>query len=302
MIDKNLNQIRIGKPLKYIREKKDLSITAIAKDIISSSQLSRVEKHNQIPNTDSFIKLLFRLNISFEEFWRLSDDSYLTAHATTKNEIFAILRKKDPEQLKTTISRMDAYYNKYHDSYFNHMSCITKATLILCESNYDYSKVSDVLKPVSEYLLSIHSWFDYETELFSNCVYLYSLEEAIKIGNSTLDKIKNNFYVLVKSDNALARTLLLNLAIYSLSNEKYYYHAHSYSSAALSFPQSTDFSYNSLLAKIINQVACYKLKNLDYDEVYLANLINGFKLMQYDDLYKQCINFIIKHGITINNI
>jgi len=302
MTDKNLNQIRIGKTLKYIREKKNFSITATAKDIISPSQLSRVEKYGQIPNTDSFIKLLSRLNVSFEEFCRLSNDGYLKAQATTRNEVFDILRKKNQQQLKMAISKMDAYYDKYNDSYFNHMSCIIKATLILCESNYDYSKVLDVLKPVSEYLLSIHSWFDYETVLFANCVYLYSLEEAITIGNSALDKIKNNFYILVKNDNDLARTLLLNLATYALSDEKYYHYAHSYSSAALSFPQSTDFSYNSLLAKIVNQVACYKLGNIEYDEIYLANLVNGFKLMKFDDLYKQCVDFIIKHGITINNI
>jgi len=301
MASKTLHQIRIGETLKYIREEKDFSAAAIAKDIISKAQLSRIEKEGQTPNAESFIKLLYRLNVSFEEFCLLSDDDYLKIRTETREKIADVLRKKNPKQLKQAIKQMDTYYDKYKDSYFNHMSCVTRATLILGDSNYDYSKALDALKPVSDYLLSVDIWFDYEIALFINCIYLYPLEEAIVIGNKALEKFKNN-YILIKNDNDLARSLLLNLASYALSDEKYYHHAHGYSSAALSLPQSTHFLYSPLLAKIVNQVACYKLKNIEYDEVYLTNLINGFKLMKFDDLHKQCVDFITKHGITINDI
>jgi len=291
----------IGETLKYIREEKKIPANSIAKDILSTAQLSRIENQNQTPNADSFIRLLHRLNVSFEEFCLLSNDDYIKARVKTKNDIFDILRKKNTQQLKEAITQMDDYYNKHNDSYFNHLGCIVKATLILGESNYNYNEALKELKPVSDYLSSVDIWFGYEIRLFINCLYLYPLEKAIAIGNGALEKIKKN-YVLLKNDDEIARSLLLNLSSYALSDEKYYHYAHGYSSAALSLPQSSHLSYNSLLVKIVNQVACFKLENGEYDEVYLANLVNGFKLMKFDDLYKQCVDFINKHGIALSNI
>jgi len=291
----------IGETLKYIREEKKISANFVAKDILSKAQLSRIENQNQTPNADSFIKLLHRLNVSFEEFCLLSDNDYIKIRAKTKNDIFDMLRKKNTKQMKEAINQMDDYYDKYNDSYFNHLSCIIKATLILGESNYNYNEALKVLKPVSDYLSSVDIWFDYEIGLFINCMYLYPLEKAIAIGNAALEQIKKN-YIRFKNDDEMARSLLLNLSFYTLSDEKYYHYAHAYSSAALSLPQSTHLLYNSLLVKIVNQVACFKLENGEYDEVYLANLVNGFKLMKFDELYQQCVDLISKHGITLKNI
>lgn len=299
MTNERSKHIQIGETLRYIREEKNLSANSIAKDILSSAQLSRIEKQNQIPNADSFIKMLYRLNVTFEEFCLLSNDEYIKVRTKTRNDVFEVLRKRKPQELKRMINSMDDHYHEYNDPYFNHLSCMIKATLILGESNYDFSKALDVLKPISNYLSSVEAWFDYETALFTNCLYLYPLEEAIAIGNTALEKIKNN-YTLIKDNEKMAHGLLVNLASYSLTDEKYYHYAHAYSSAALSLPQSMDFLYNSLLAKIVNQVACYKLGNIEYDETYLANLINSFKLLKFDDLYQQCVDFVTKHGITIN--
>ena len=291
----------IGETLKYIREEKKIPANSIAVDILSTAQLSRIENQNQTPNAESFIRLLHRLNVSFSEFCLLSNDDYIKVRTETREGIADILRKKNPKQLKQTIKKMHVYYDKYKDAYFNHMSCVTKATLILGESNYDYNEALKELKPVSDYLSSVDIWFDYEIRLFINCLYLYPLEEAIAIGNAALEKIKKN-YMLLKNDDQMTRALLLNLASYALSDEKYYHYAHGYSSAALSLPQSTHLLYNSLLVKIVNQVACFKLENGEYDEVYLTNLINGFKLMKFDDFYNQCVDFINKHGITLGDI
>ena len=299
MIDKASSQIRIGETLRYIREEKNFPGTMVAESILSKSQLSRIEKQGQMPNADSFIKLLHRLNVSFEEFFLLSNDDYIRARTETKHEIADILRKRSKQQLKQTLKKMDTYYDKYKDPYFHHMSCVIKATLIIDESSYDFSKTLKVLEPISNYLSSVEVWFDYEIALFTNCLYLYPLKEAIEIGNSALEKIKNNYSLFKNTDDDLEHGLLINLASYALSDEKYYHHAHGYSSAALSLPQSTHFLYSSLLAKIIHQVACYKLENTEYDKVFLVSLINGFKLLKFDDLYQQCVDFVSKHGITI---
>ena len=289
----------IGATLKYIREKKDFSAKEVAWNIVSSAQLSRIENKNQMPAIDSFIKLLYRLNVSFDEFCLLSDNEHAKARVETKNYIEVILRVKNKQQLETAIAKMNNYYKIYGDPYFNHMRCLLKATLVLSKTKYNYSEALDALRPISDYLSSVETWFTYEIDLFTNCIYLYPLEKAIKIGDEALKNIKEN-YPLEEADVPTSK-LLLNLAIYSLSNEAYYSHAHHYANTVLSLPRSKNILYYPLLAKFVNQVAYYKLKSTKYDEVYLVSLLNVLKLMEFDDLHEEFVNFLITHGIVLDN-
>jgi len=287
----------IGDTLKYIREKKDFSAKEVAWNIVSSAQLSRIENKNQIPATDNFIKLLYRLNISFEEFCLLSDNEHAKVRAETKSYIEGVLRIKNKQQLETALVKMSNYYTTYGDPYFNHMRCLLKAALILSKTKYDYSKTLDALRPISDYLSSVETWFAYEIDLFSNCIYLYPLEKAIKIGDDVLKSIRRN-YSIEEAHEPISK-LLLNLAIYSLSDEAYYSHAHSYANTVLSLPQSKNILYYPLLAQFVNQVAYFKLKSNEYDEDYLVSLLNIFKLMNFNDLYEEFVNFLTTHGVTL---
>lgn len=290
----------IGQTLKHIREKKGFSARAIAQKTITPTQLSRIENRGQIPGVDSFIKLLYSLNVSFEEFCLLTEDSHAKARVKTKSNTANVLRKRNSREMKETIKELEAYYNEFDDAYFIHISCIVKAKLALSESNYDYSVTLDILKPVSDYLLFVETWFEYEISLFINCIYLFPLEKAITLGDNALDKIKKN-YILLKNEE-LTRSLLVNLATYALSEKKYHSHAHDYITKALSLPQSTHILYNSLLAKIIYQATCYKLGNGDYDEAYLTDLLLGLKLMKFDDAYNEFVNFLSQHDIVIEKL
>jgi Rgg/GadR/MutR family transcriptional activator len=293
----------IGEILKDIRILKGFAVTEIAgafSDSVSKSQLARIEGCENIPSIEHFIILLSRLNVSFEEFCRASINNHMKARVETKSELLAILRKKNSSQLKRTITKMDEYYHEYKDPYFHHMSCYVRATLILEESNYDYNEVLVVLRPISVYLASVRNWFEYEIGLFINCIYLYPIEKAIKIGNDALDKIRNT-YMLLKDDGELARSMLLNLAIYALEDEKWNHQAYNYILEARALPESTNLLYYSLMIDVVHQVICYKVENGEYDEPHLVNLINSLKLIKLNDLYKQFIEFITKHGITLDH-
>jgi len=290
----------IGTTLKYIREKKDFSAKEIAWNIVSSAQLSRIENKNQIPAADSFIKLLYRLNVSFEEFCLLSNNEHVKVRIETKKNMDVILRIKKREQIELSISKMKNYYKIYGDPYFNHMRCLLKATLILIKTKNDYSKTLTALIPISDYLSSIETWLEYEIDLFSNCIYLYPLEKAVKIGDDTLKNI-NKIYPLDKADEPTSK-LLLNLAIYSFSDEAYYSHALRYADTVLSLPRSKNILYYPLLAKLIKQVAYYKLKSNKYDEVYLSKLLSVLKLMEFYDIYEEFASLLVLHDIKLSCI
>ena len=290
----------IGNTLKYIREKKNFSAKEIAWNIVSSAQLSRIENKNQIPATDSFIKMLYRLNVSFEEFCLLSNNEHVKVRIETKKNMDVILRIKNRQQIETSIDKMKNYYKIYGDPYFNHMRCLLKATLILIKTKNDYSKTLTALIPISDYLSSVETWLEYEIDLFSNCIYLYPLEKAVKIGDDSLKNIKK-IYPLDKADEPTSK-LLLNLAIYSLSDEAYYAHAHRYADTVLTLPRSKNILYYPLLAKLVKQVAYHKLKSSKYDEDYLASLLSVLKLMEFDDTYEEFASLLVLHDVKLSCI
>ena len=190
----------IGTTLKYIREKKDFSAKEVAWNIVSSAQLSRIENKNQIPAADSFIKLLYRLNVSFEEFCLLSNNEHVKVRIETKKNMELLLRIKNKQQIEPAIKKMKNYYKIYGDPYFIHMCCLLKAAIILIDTKYDYSKTLTALIPISDYLSSVETWLEYEIDLFSSCIYLYPLEKAVKIGEDSL-KILKKFIHLIKLMN-----------------------------------------------------------------------------------------------------
>lgn len=76
-------------------------------------------------------------------------------------------------------------------------------------------------------------------------------------------------------------------------------HAFHFSSTALGLPQSTSNLYSIIFAKIINQVACYRIGNGEFNLEYLSNLINWFSLMKLPEIYQEFLVLTESHGISI---
>lgn len=286
----------IGKTLSYLREEKGYSLRDVSNDILSPSQLRRIENNSQIPSADKFIHLLYRMNITFEEFCLFTEDEYINIRIKLDVQIGETLRKRDVQLMQKLIGQLDVYYEKYKDIYFYHIKCVLKAhiSLIKCK---DYTQARIELNDVKEYLFSIENWFLYELTLFNNTLFVYELDTAISLGNHALKSIEKRYSDL--KDDEVTRRLLNNLAVYTLSGERYYMQSYRYSSTSIGLPHSTKHIYSIIFAKIVNQVACYKLQNNQYDFDYLTDLLNLFIVMNMDSVYNEISEFLESHGIKL---
>ena len=285
----------IGRTLKFIREEKCFSQKYVANAIFSPSQFSKIESDDQNLTAENLIKLLNRLCVTFDEFCLFTEDDHIKARVQSKHYVAELYANQS--QLQEGIEKMDIYYEKFKDVYFYHISCLLKAMHTLLATNNDYEKARKELAPVADYLASTGNWFYYELSLFTNVLYLYPRKTAISEGKSALKKI-NEQYERFK-DYDITRSLLINLAIYSL-DEKQYMQSLEFSCKILAFPPSTNYLYDALLAKIVSQVAYYKLNSVEYDKQYLSSLINNFKFSRLDNIYKQALDFASKHGISLD--
>jgi len=285
----------IGKTMKSLRTKKGLTAQELAFDIISPSQMSKVEKGEHVPSADNFLKLLFRLNVSLEEFYYFSDNDYIRARFASSKNVSEVLRKRDVKNYDRVIAQMDDYYVKFDDNHFKYSSCLLKAFRLYSIDSQNVEKVYQELLPIKQYLLSTNEWLLYELSLFNNIFFIYPIEDVIKMSDRLLKQIKSDFHVF-KNDQ-ITRTLLINLAVHTLSNG-YYMTAYEFSSTAMSLPQSTQYLYENIFAKVINQVACFKLENGEFDGEFLQSLVANFKLMRLDELYANIANILTTHEIT----
>jgi len=288
----------IGKTLKHLRVDKGFSLRKTSEGILSPSQLSKIENNAQIPSSDKFLHLLSRMNINYDEFCLYSDDAYLKIRNQLNTQIDETLRKNNLFEIKKLINELEDYERKFFDDYFMHMKCILKASYTLLLTNNDYKQARSEIEPVVEYLNSIENWYSYEFLLFNNSLFFFDIDRAISIGDKALKNIKRRY--LIFKDDEMTRRLLNNLAIYTLTDKKYYMQSYYYSSTAIGLPKSTKHIYNTIYAKIINQVACYKLDNIEFNPQQLSNLINWFLLINMEDIYKEVRSFVEGHGIKLD--
>lgn len=290
----------IGKTLQSLRSQKGFSLREVAAGILSPSQLSKIENDSQIPSVDKFFHILYRMNITFDEFCMFIDDDYMNNRTKMKNQIGETLRKRNAEHILNLIDEIHPYYETYDDIYFHHMKCVLKASHILLTTNNDYAQARKEVTAVADYLFSTESWFHYELSLLNNILFFYEIDIAITLGDKALQTIERRYAQF--KDDEITRSLLNNLAIYTLNDEQYYMNSYRYSSTAIGLPQSTQHIYSTVFAKIINQVACYKLQNGEYNYEYLSNLINWFSLIHMNDIYKDFQKFVEGHGINLGKI
>ena len=291
---------KVGSALKVIREKKGIQSKSLSDAlIISPSHLTKIEKDERSISADLLMKSLRHLNISFEELSLQSDSRAIKSRIEIKKNLASFVIKKNQQQIQALIKKTQDCYNEYNDSYFNHVNAMLRALLALETTSYNYDEARMFLKPISNYLDSVESWYEYEVTLFSNCCYLYPIDEAIKKGMECSAKLQKNTTSFLYEE--IVQNLFLNLSIYALDTKEYCADAIEFSSKALTH-QSRSPLYTLIMAKIIHQIAYYKMESAQYDEVHFTNLIKGLKLLNIDSFTNQVLTLLEKHGIELKNL
>ena len=287
--------MEIGQRLKKIRENKNFTQKEIGRKHLTSAQMSKIEHGDQKIYATDLIKILNNLFVSYDEFCLFSNDEHLKARRKAKFYCAELTQNGNPKQLLDGISKLKYWYKEFDDIYFQHLQCLLEATHCLFTTNNDYEKAREFLNPISDYLISRGDWFYYELSLFTNILYLYPPESAIAEGKDVLKKIQKQYERF--ADYNITRSLLINLAIYSLDDSQYY-EALNFTNQVLAFPHSTDYLYDVLLAKIIKQIACFKLRLNEFDKDYLHQLVDTLKTLNLHDIHKQVKKFLEKHDLA----
>lgn len=286
---------KIGKTINQLRLNKGFKLKTLCNDGLSISQLSNIENGEKMPSADKFIKIINKLNVRYDEFILLMNDEYLEAKITMEKRLTESVKLQNTYNLKKLANEALIYYNNYDDVYFRHIELMSLAVLKLIQSNNDYNSARTYLQPIKDYLSSIEEWNYYELTLICNCLFMFEIDDAIFFGERALHSIEGN-YSLYRNEE-ISCILLINLAIYSLDYSRFYPLALKYSQMSEELAYTSHHATKALHAKIIRQLAYFKLENGKFDKNYLRSLIDTFKLLNWDEEYQRTQKFINKHGV-----
>lgn len=259
---------------------------------LSSSQISNIEKSINTPSSDKLIHLLSMLNTTYEEFLLFLDDDYSICKKLLQERFIEqgnLGNIKELEKLATDSQRM---YIDYNDIYFKYLELQSLAAIELYKNNFDFAKAKPYTTPIKNYLGKVENWGQYEVSLFSNCLFMFEVNDVISFENRVLDTLENNFDTYKSKDSMCI--LLNNLAAYTLDYREFYNRSLKY---ALLSEEYASFSQNTtqiIRAKILQQIVYYKFNNQK-----LVSFLQVFQLTELENLYKNTYQFITKHGIDL---
>ena len=265
---------------------------------ISIGQISNIETGLQMPSAEKFITLLGKMNVGYREFLYIMNDDYLTIKEMMSKQLDEFVRLRNIKGLENLAKEASNFLNNYGDMHFQHINLISLAMAELLKSNNNYENAKRYLLPIKEYLDNIDEWGLYELTLISRCLFIFDITVAISFGERALKLIEKS-YLYYKSEK-IASVLLINLAIYLLDYQDYYQCSLKYSKMGIGLATKTNDATKVLQAKVVYQVACFKLENGLFSKAKLLAFIKVFDLLEWNKEYDDLKKFIQKHGISLN--
>lgn len=137
----------------------------------------------------------------------------------------------------------------------------------------------------------------YELSLLNNCLYMFELDDVIMFGNKLLSSMNQESHLYHNKD--IICILLNNFDIYTLDNDKYYL----FSLRCSTFNEEIAFTTQNITAitraKILKQLAYYKLRNSKFDREELLSLLQIFSVVGLKKPHHTFIQLCKKHGIDL---
>ena len=195
----------LGSTLRKIRKGKQISLSAIADDNLSKSQISRFERGESEISCIRLINILDKLNISLDEFIIIHDNN------CSDNESFAnlvqYLRKEYSSNNIENIASLLSNSTKYNvDEYIRTM---IKSILHTLDSNITPS--NEEIFRLTDYLFKVENWGYYEIILLGNCVRTINYDTYFLLTKEML-----NNYIYSSLNKRLISQLAINCLILSI--------------------------------------------------------------------------------------
>ena len=204
---------KLGITLRKVRNGKQISLSSVADEHLSKSQISRFERGESEISCIRLINILDKLHITLDEFLILHDEDY------TNTESFANLvqyiRKQYLSQSINNIASLLSDISNYTLNSFE--KTMVKSILHTMDSSVIPS--DEELLQLTDYLFKVEKWGYYEIILLGNCVRTINYNSYFLL---TKEMLNNYIYSsLNKTNRRIVTQLAINCFILSIDKEEF---------------------------------------------------------------------------------
>lgn len=204
-------KFNLGKTLRKIRKGKQISISSVADEHLSKSQISRFERGESEISCARLINILDKLNISLEEFLIIHNNDF----GKCENFMNLIKHIREDYTLHRVISLKNTLYCNSDLTDFDR----TMLKSIIYTLDSSHKPTDEELLKLTDYLFKIENWGYYEIILLGNCVRTIEYSSYFLL---TKEMLKNYIYSsLNKTNKKLVTQLAINCLIASIDVKKY---------------------------------------------------------------------------------
>lgn len=290
----------IGKTIRELRLRKGLTgkeLCEACSRVLTPQQLSNVENGLQCPSSEKLILILKALNINYDEFSYLMNDGILNQKRLLEEELQLIDLNKDKNELEVFIKKTTDLVHERQDVFFRHILWRAQAMHAILIQGEEFAEIRKYMVPIEVYLNEIEEFSSYEIFLTKCCIPYMNIDKSVLFAKKSLATIAKHaeFY----KDSGEKPSLLLQIATACLEFERYIDLASDYAKKCMLFlEQSPELDITQQLsAKIIYQIARYKLGDGTFESEAFLSALNIFKLIGLDDKHKQFLELAHRHNI-----
>ncbi|SFG24371.1 helix-turn-helix domain-containing protein [Sporolactobacillus nakayamae] len=173
--------LTIGAALHSFRVDKNMSLKQVAAGIISSSFLSKLENGKTEISFSHLLRIIDRLNITFEELLaRMNDQMGIFGMKSGLNEISTALYANNDKLLEDLETRYHRKWIESKETSFQFLEIISRGYLRHLKDTLLTKKDAETIRI---YLYSIQSWGEFELLVFGNCVIVLPTKTLVNLTN-----------------------------------------------------------------------------------------------------------------------
>lgn len=204
---------KLGKTLRKIRKGKRVSLSSIADEHLSKSQISRFERGESEISCIRLINILDKLHISLDEFLILHDNDY------TRNTSFIKLVQYIRKQYYLhNIDSIKSLLYSSSDFDLNPLERTMIKSILYTLDNTIIPSDEEILQ-LTDYLFKVEKWGYYEIILLTNCIRTIQYNSCFLL---TKEMLGNYIYSSSnKTNKRLVTQLAINCLIVSIDNSEF---------------------------------------------------------------------------------
>ncbi|TFI67612.1 hypothetical protein CKN63_03790 [Carnobacterium divergens] len=213
--------LEFGSMLKKIRKEKNITQVQLSSGIMERSHLSKLENNNYIPSYERVMYLLSRLNVSYEEFIYLCNDKNIPIEKNFFIELNEYYKTMDLNGFYSLNKKCATLFSVTNLIFYKHIELISRTYIKIYLNNKETnSSIIRDIEPIKQFLIKKEDWYMYELKLLNNCVFIFTLDEAIYFVERAVRSLEK--YKYFEDYNSIKQSFYSHLSIKCIENKKFH--------------------------------------------------------------------------------